>query len=63
MGIPGIGIANAKVICRALGDDAESLLKATEEELNEIRESEVLAKRLSNILQMKTCGEFQKTSK
>ena len=45
LGIAGIGLANAKVICRELGYDVESLLKASEEELNEIQGvGEVLAK-------------------
>ena len=45
LGIAGIGLANAKVICRELKYDVESLLKVSEEELNEIRGvGEVLAK-------------------
>ena len=41
----GIGLANAKVICRELKYDVESLLKVSEEELNEIQGvGEVLAK-------------------
>ena len=45
LGIAGIGLANAKVICRELKYDVESLLKVTEEELNEIQGvGEVLAK-------------------
>ncbi len=36
LGIPNIGIANAKVICRALENDPERILKADEEELSEI---------------------------
>lgn len=45
LGIAGIGLANAKVICRELKYDVESLLKVSEEELNEIqRVGEVLAK-------------------
>lgn len=44
-GIAGIGLANAKVICRELKYDVESLLKVSEEELNEIQGvGEVLAK-------------------
>ena len=43
--IAGIGLANAKVICRELKYDVESLLKVSEEELNEIQGvGEVLAK-------------------
>lgn len=36
LGIPNIGIANAKMICRALDHDPEKVLNATEEELDEI---------------------------
>ncbi len=36
LGIPNIGIANAKVICRALGNDPDRVLNASEEELDEI---------------------------
>ena len=36
LGIPNIGIANAKVICRALGNDPERVMDATAEELDEI---------------------------
>ena len=45
LGIAGIGLANAKVICRESKYDVESLLKVSEEELNEIQGvGEVLAK-------------------
>lgn len=45
LGIAGIGLANAKVICRELKYGVESLLKVSEEELNEIQGvGEVLAK-------------------
>ena len=45
LGIAGIGLANAKVICRELKYDVESLLKVSEEELNEMQGvGEVLAK-------------------
>ena len=45
LGIAGIGLANAKGICRELKYDVESLLKVSEEELNEIQGvGEVLAK-------------------
>ena len=45
LGIAGIGLANAKVICRELKYHVESLLKVSEEELNEIQGvGEVLAK-------------------
>ena len=45
LGIAGIGLANAKVICRELKYDVESRLKVSEEELNEIQGvGEVLAK-------------------
>ena len=37
LGIAGIGLANAKVISRELKYDVESLLKVSEEELNEIQ--------------------------
>ena len=36
LGIPNIGNANAKVICRALGNDPERVMNATAEELAEI---------------------------
>lgn len=36
LGIPNIGAANAKVICRALGNDPKKVENATEEELSEI---------------------------
>ena len=36
LGIPNIGIANAKMICRAFDHDPEKVLNATEEELDEI---------------------------
>lgn len=36
LGIPNIGTANAKVICRALDQDPEKILNATEEDLSEI---------------------------
>ena len=36
LGIPNIGTANARVICRALDQDPEKILNATEEELSEI---------------------------
>lgn len=36
LGIPGIGVANAKMICREFGDDLEEMLKADEERLAEI---------------------------
>ena len=45
LGIAGIGLANAKVICRELKYDVEALLMVTVEELNEIQGvGEVLAK-------------------
>ena len=45
LGLAGIGLANAKVICRELKYDVEALLMVTEEELNEIQGvGEVLAK-------------------
>ena len=45
LGIAGIGLANAKVICRELKYDVEALLRVTDEELNEIQGvGEVLAK-------------------
>ena len=45
LGIAGIGLANAKVICRELKFDVESLLKVSEEELIESQGvGEVLAK-------------------
>ena len=36
LGIPNIGIANAKVICRALGNDPKRVMNAAAEELDEI---------------------------
>ena len=36
LGIPNIGSANAKMICRALGNDPERVMNATAEELSEI---------------------------
>ena len=36
LGIPNIGIANAKMICRALANDPERILNATAEELSAI---------------------------
>ncbi len=45
LGIPNIGIANAKVICRELGNDPQRALNATAEELAEISGvGEVIAK-------------------
>ncbi|MBO5461536.1 MAG: NAD-dependent DNA ligase LigA [Ruminococcus sp.] len=45
LGIAGIGLANAKVICKALKNDSEHLMNATLEELSEISGiGEVLAK-------------------
>lgn len=45
LGIPNIGIANAKVICRELGNDPQRVLNATAEELAEISGvGEVIAK-------------------
>lgn len=37
LGIAGIGIANAKMICREYGNDVEKMLNATEESLSEIQ--------------------------
>lgn len=36
LGIPNIGISNAKMICRALGEDPKRVIWATEEELSAI---------------------------
>ncbi len=48
LGIPGIGLANAKVICREFGYDIQKMMKATEEELDEIPGvGDVLAKAFS----------------
>ncbi len=45
LGIANIGLANAKMICREFGYDAEAMLRATQEELNEIPGvGEVIAK-------------------
>ncbi|MBQ6661699.1 MAG: NAD-dependent DNA ligase LigA [Lachnospiraceae bacterium] len=44
LGIPGIGLANAKLICRELGYDWERIVSATAEELRDIqRLGDVLA--------------------
>ena len=37
LGIAGIGLANAKVICREFGNDVSKMLSATQEELSEIQ--------------------------
>lgn len=45
LGIPNIGISNARMICQALGNDPERVMNATEEELDEIQGvGEVIAK-------------------
>lgn len=45
LGIPGIGVANAKMLCRYYDYDSEQLINASFEELNEIEGiGEVLAK-------------------
>ena len=45
LGIPNIGISNARMICQALGNDPERVANATEEELDEIQGvGEVIAK-------------------
>ena len=45
LGIPNIGISNARMICQALGNDQERVMNATEEELDEIQGvGEVIAK-------------------
>ena len=45
LGIPNIGIANARMICQALGNDPERVSNATVEELDEIQGvGEVIAK-------------------
>lgn len=44
LGIPGIGLANAKVICREFSGDVDRMIHATAEELAEIQGvGEVLA--------------------
>ena len=44
LGIPGIGLANAKVICREFSGDVDLMIHATAEELAEIQGvGEVLA--------------------
>lgn len=49
LGITGIGLANAKVICREFGYDVQKMLHATVEELNEINGvGEVLAQAFAN---------------
>lgn len=62
LGIAGIGLANAKVICKALKNDPQSVMHATEEELNEISGiGEVLAKAyVEYFAQEKHCSEFMK---
>ena len=45
LGIPNIGISNARMICQALGNDPERVMNATKEELDEIQGvGEVIAK-------------------
>ena len=45
LGIPNIGISNARMICQALGNDPERVMNAAEEELDEIQGvGEVIAK-------------------
>ena len=45
LGIPNIGISNARMICRAMGNDPERVMNAAEEELDEIQGvGEVIAK-------------------
>lgn len=36
LGIPGVGLANAKLICRAFGNDPEAVRNASAEELTEV---------------------------
>lgn len=62
LGIAGIGLANAKVICKALKNDPQKVMHATEEELNEISGiGEVLAKAyVDYFAQEKHCSEFLK---
>ena len=62
LGIAGIGLANAKVICRELKYDVEALLMVTEEELNEIQGvGEVLAKAFTgNFSDAKHVENFRK---
>lgn len=62
LGIAGIGLANAKVICKALKNDPEKVMHATEEELNEISGiGDVLAKAyVDYFAQEKHCSEFMK---
>lgn len=62
LGIAGIGLANAKVICKALKNDPQKVMYATEEELNEISGiGEVLAKAyVDYFAQEKHCNEFLK---
>ena len=51
LGIPNIGIANARMICQALGNDPERVADATEEELDEIQG-------VGNILQTGNTGRY-----
>lgn len=45
LGVPNIGVANAKVICRSFGNDIDKVVNATEEELTAIDGvGEVMAK-------------------
>ncbi|MEE1085666.1 MAG: NAD-dependent DNA ligase LigA [Schaedlerella sp.] len=62
LGIAGIGLANAKVICKALKHDANKLMHATEEELSEISGiGGVLAKAyVDYFTQEAHCNEFMK---
>lgn len=36
LGIPGIGLANARMLCRAFGGDLDRLMRANQEELTEV---------------------------
>lgn len=62
LGIAGIGLANAKVICKALKNDSQKVMYVTEEELNEISGiGDVLAKAyVDYFAQEKHCSEFLK---
>ena len=45
LGVPNIGVANAKVLCRSFGNDIDKVVNATEEELTAIDGvGEVMAK-------------------
>ena len=58
LGISGIGLANAKMICKEFKDDLEQMLKATEEEMSQIQGvGPVMAKAFVSYFQNETHRE------